>query len=80
MTVYYVIPFSERADYDNVVEFFEPLESPFGLIEIADCTIKAPSLPLRFIIKFKFRCRASDAPYCVRLLHTYLFNLLGEFY
>lgn len=80
MTVYYVIPFSDRDDYDKVIEIFEPFDSPFGRIEIVDCAIKAPSVRPRFIIKFKLECKISDAPYCVRMLNGYLFNVLGEFY
>lgn len=80
MTIYYVVPFSALADYEKVIENFEPLKSPFGLIEIVECTIKAPCLLPRFIVKFKFNCKASDAVNCERYLHGYLFNLLGEFY
>lgn len=80
MTIYYVVPFSNLHDYEKVAESFELLESPYGLIDVVECTIKAPCLLPRFVIKFKFDCNPADAFKCEQYLRGYLFNLLGEFY
>lgn len=80
MTIYYVIPFHSLADFEKVVENFEPLHCVFGDINISECTIGSPDLLPRFIIKFVFSCRVADATKCEQYLRGYLINLLGELY
>lgn len=80
MIIYSFKSFDSFVDFEKVIDNFEPLSIPFGSIDIADSTIRDPSLIPRYLIKFRFDCHVYDAARCEVYLQGYLFNLLGEFY
>lgn len=80
MKVFYCVPFTDYEDFNNVIDGFEMLDTPFGIVNIEGCYIRSFSEFPRFEIKFVFNCNPADAWRVKNYLNSYLVNLLGELY